>query len=382
MKREAPVGINDNNYEVGQSCENNDNNLSSPTKKSLLKHQRDTDDDKNDIIIEEIEEEESEDINSDIDIENQKVPALETDVKEVWNPWKNKLGNDEELVVDPTAYDLFYEFTTTWPCLTIDIIKDSNLPLNYEITYPKHVTMIGGTQADEYGSNALYVMHFSNLTRTTFDELLDEEPIPEHLQHLSAEYESSKQQKATDPKFTIRQVPYPWGSINKLCVHPELQRLVATYGEDCVVRLWDISSLIAAVNGDSELERNSNSSPLMKPRFELTSKLGGHQSEGFALAWSPVDDTSAVNSFKLASGDQSGLTLVTHVGKEFACTSTPYPGHTASVEAVSWKQCGDGKGTIFATASADGDIKIWDITKDPNNACIATIKDAHGGQGK
>uniref|UniRef100_A0A6N2LY68 Histone-binding protein RBBP4-like N-terminal domain-containing protein n=1 Tax=Salix viminalis TaxID=40686 RepID=A0A6N2LY68_SALVM len=43
----------------------------------------------------------------------------------VWQPGVDKLGEEEELECDPTAYNSLHAFHIGWPCLSFDVVRDS-----------------------------------------------------------------------------------------------------------------------------------------------------------------------------------------------------------------------------------------------------------------
>ncbi|KAI9878751.1 MAG: ribosome biosynthesis protein rrb1, partial [Watsoniomyces obsoletus] len=87
------------------------------------------------------------------------------------------------------------------------------------------------------------------------------------------------------------------------------------------------------------------------------STLRCHKSEGYALEWAP---SSLWSLGRLLSGDTSGAifsTLRTE-GGGFTTDSRPFTGHTASVEELQWSP---NEKNVFASASADGTVKVWDV---------------------
>jgi ribosome assembly protein RRB1 len=76
--------------------------------------------------------------------------------------------------------------------------------------------------------------------------------------------------------------------------------------------------------------------------------------EGFALDWSPI-----IPEGKLATGDGAGNIFVTTrtQGGGFVTDTTPFTGHKGSVEELQWSPT---EKHVFASASSDGTVKIWD----------------------
>ena len=97
----------------------------------------------------------------------------------------NPLNEDEELVREESAYEMFHEAQTgkcvttkidgryliEWmffslgdPCLSFDILAD-NLGMNRN-EYPHTVFIVCGTQAEKADRNSVMVVKMSNLTKT------------------------------------------------------------------------------------------------------------------------------------------------------------------------------------------------------------------------
>ncbi|KAJ6413616.1 hypothetical protein OIU84_006421 [Salix udensis] len=50
------------------------------------------------------------------------IPSMPT---KVWQPGVDKLGEEEELECDPTAYNSLHALHIGWPCLSFDVVRDS-----------------------------------------------------------------------------------------------------------------------------------------------------------------------------------------------------------------------------------------------------------------
>ncbi|KAI9871741.1 MAG: ribosome biosynthesis protein rrb1 [Pleopsidium flavum] len=85
------------------------------------------------------------------------------------------------------------------------------------------------------------------------------------------------------------------------------------------------------------------------------STLRMHKSEGYALDWSPL-----ITQGKLLTGDNDGKIYVTTRtdGGVFATDSRPFTGHSSSVEDLQWSP---NERNVFASASSDGTVRIWDV---------------------
>ena len=79
-----------------------------------------------------------------------------TQEKKVFRPGIDQLAEDEELEVDPSAYEMLHPLGTYWPCLSLDVVKDTKGACRTE--YPHECLVIAGTQAEKKEDNAIYVM--------------------------------------------------------------------------------------------------------------------------------------------------------------------------------------------------------------------------------
>jgi ribosome assembly protein RRB1 len=95
------------------------------------------------------------------------------------------------------------------------------------------------------------------------------------------------------------------------------------------------------------------------------STLRMHKSEGYAVDWSPLISTG-----KLATGDNDGRIYITTrtAGEGWATDSRPFTGHTGSVEELQWSPT---ERNVFASASSDGTIKVWDVRSKSRTAALS-----------
>ena len=84
-------------------------------------------------------------------------------------PGRHQLGKGETLSPDSSAYEMLHTLSSTWPCLSFDIIKDS-LGDNRK-TYPATIYAVAGTQAESRKArdNEILVMKLSGLSRMDRD---------------------------------------------------------------------------------------------------------------------------------------------------------------------------------------------------------------------
>jgi ribosome assembly protein RRB1 len=90
-----------------------------------------------------------------------------------------------------------------------------------------------------------------------------------------------------------------------------------------------------------------------------------HKAEGYAIDWSPLISTG-----KLITGDNNGQIFVTTrtQGEGWAVDNRPLIGHTSSIEELQWSPS---ERHVFASASSDGTIKVWDVRSKSRTAAIS-----------
>jgi len=112
-----------------------------------------------------------------------------------------ELGKDECLDFENCTYEMLHRSTTEWPCMSIDFLLSDlpfqnsyalprNLPVVKQFEYPLDVYAVAGSMASVASKNQLYVLKFSNLMKTKYDddsvisadddEILDDEPVILH----------------------------------------------------------------------------------------------------------------------------------------------------------------------------------------------------------
>jgi len=133
--------------------------------------------------------------------------------------------------------------------------------------------------------------------------------------------------------------------------------LTASMTESCQVLIHDVTTHLTSFDTPGTIVTPQHSKPL--------SSLQMHKSEGYAIDWSPL-----VSTGKLVTGDNDGRIFVTTgtAGDNWAAEPRPFTGHTGSVEELQWSPS---ERTVFASASSDGTIKIWDIRDKKRTAAIS-----------
>uniref|UniRef100_A0A803MDF2 Histone-binding protein RBBP4-like N-terminal domain-containing protein n=1 Tax=Chenopodium quinoa TaxID=63459 RepID=A0A803MDF2_CHEQI len=220
----------------------------------------------------------------------------------VWQPGVDTVGEDEELQWDPSAYNSYHAFHMGWPCLSFDIIQDTLGLVRTE--FPHTVYVVAGTQADKPSLNSIEI-------------------------------------------FKLRKVAHQ-GCINRIRSMPQSPHICATWGDTGFVQVWDFSAHLNFLAESTDTSRGGNSVANQAPL-----SMFRHKDEGYAMDWSPRE------AGKLVTGDcQNSIYLWEPAsGTKWNVDKNPFVGHTASVEDLQWSP---GEDCVFASASVDKTIAIWD----------------------
>lgn len=263
---------------------------------------------------------------------------------------RNKLEPGQTLSPDLSTYEMLHALSTPWPCLSFDIIKDE-LGDNRK-TYPATMYAVAGTQADakQEKENQIMVMKFSGLSRMDREQDGDES--------------SDDDDEDADPILESVSIPLT-STTNRIRIHQtpasDSSRppttLTATMMEAGQVLVHDITPHLAHFDHPGITITPQQNKPL--------STLRMHKAEGYAVDWSPL-----VSTGKLITGDNDGSIFVTTrtQGEGWAVDSRPFTGHTGSVEELQWSPS---ERHVFASASSDGTIKVWDVRSKSRTAAIS-----------
>jgi ribosome assembly protein RRB1 len=117
--------------------------------------------------------------------------------------------------------------------------------------------------------------------------------------------------------------------------------------ENSQVLIHDVTAHLTSFDVPGTILPPSASKPL--------STLRMHKAEGYALDWSPLQPLG-----KLLTGDNDGLIYATTrtEGGGWVTDTRPFLGHTSSVEELQWSP---NEKNVFASASSDGSVKVWDV---------------------
>ena len=184
-------------------------------------------------------------------------------------PGRNKLAAGESLSPDLSAYQMLHTLTTTWPCLSFDILKDS-LGDNRK-SYPATLYAVAGTQADsrKAKNNELLVMKLSGLSR---------------MDGGQEESDDDSDAEDTEPILETKSIPLS-STTNRIRAHqyPSAKSsespttFTAIMLEDASVLIHDITPHLTSFDTPGTILAPNHSKPIAILRM--------HTSEGYALAW-------------------------------------------------------------------------------------------------
>jgi len=262
--------------------------------------------------------------------------------QETFIPGRHELAAGETLAPDHSAYDMLHTLESTWPCLSLDIVRD-NLG-NDRKSYPVTVYAVAGTQAERgrEKENHIMVVKLSGLSRM------------EHENEEDSDEESDDDEETADPVLETKSIPLT-STTNRIRAHQSAQvsssqpptTLTASMMESGQVLIHDVTPHLSSFDNPGSFIAPQQNKPLCTIR--------AHKSvEGYALDWSPLH-----NDGRLLTGDNDGKIFLTtrNQGGGFVTDTTPYTGHRSSVEELQWSPS---EKNVFASASSDGTVKIWD----------------------
>ncbi|KXL46624.1 hypothetical protein M433DRAFT_70882 [Acidomyces richmondensis BFW] len=277
------------------------------------------------------------------EVEERASETMDVD-RQTFIPGRHKLDAGQTLAPDLSAYEMLHSLEPTWPCLSFDIVKDG-LGDNRK-SYPATVYAVGGTQAarGRERENQIMVMKLSGLARNDQAANADSDD----------DDDDDDEEEMADPILETKKIPLT-STTNRIRAHQSPQAnsstspttLTAASQESGDVLIHDITPYLTAFDTPGFHIPQTASKPL--------STIRSHKkNEGYALDWSPLVPTG-----KLLSGDCTGSIFVTTCaeGGTFTTDTTPYKGHVGSVEEVQWSP---NERNVFASASSDGTVKIWD----------------------
>ena len=268
--------------------------------------------------------------------------AMEVDQK-TFIPGRDKLSAGESLSPDTSTYEMLHNLSATWPCLSFDIVRDQ-LGDNRE-AYPATLYAVAGTQANKgrEKQNELMVMKLSGLSR--MDRGKDDD---------DSDNDDDDEDENAEPILETKSIPLPiatnriraWQSPPQTTSRPPTT-LTATMLENSDIQIHDVTPQLTSFDSPGTTISLQQNKPL------ATLKM--HRTEGYALDWSPLEPLG-----KLLTGDNDGKIFVTvgAEGEKWTPDARPFIGHQSSVEDIQWSP---NERNVFASASSDGTVKVWDV---------------------
>ena len=261
----------------------------------------------------------------------------------VWLPGEDAMEEDEELQYDLTAYDCMTSLSLEWPSLSFDVIADSLGDSRRE--FPHTLSFVAGTQAGNSKGNYLAVMRVTNLTKGKHGQ--KESTRGDDSDDDMLDSDDDEDDEEEDAGLHVRKMAHT-GGVNRVRTMPQNGCIVASWSDTAQVHVWDVSTLYQELvqEGDTEVE-------ISKKIHKMNAlQVHTHSKEGYALDWSPVV------TGRLASGDCRSKIHVWEPsqGGKWSIGSA-LKGHEDSVEYIQWSP---GEATVFASASVDKTIRIWD----------------------
>ncbi|KAK5994380.1 Ribosome assembly protein RRB1 [Cladobotryum mycophilum] len=264
---------------------------------------------------------------------------------------RSTLEPGQTLAPDLTTYEMLHSLSTPWPCLSFDIVKDA-LGDNRK-AYPHTMYTVAGTQADSYkaNDNQLLITKFSGLSRMDRGDNSDSEDDDD---------------EDTEPILESKSIPLNTIT-NRIRAHQFAsdepgkppKTLTATMTESTDVLIHDVTPHLASFDTPGTIITAQQNKPI--------STIRAHKAEGYAVDWSPLAPAG-----KLLTGDNDGLIYMTTqtAGGGWVTDNRAFQGHTSSVEEIQWSPS---EQSVFASASSDGTIRIWDIRSKSRKPAI-TVK--------
>ncbi|CAG8692132.1 384_t:CDS:2, partial [Cetraspora pellucida] len=303
-------------------------------------------------------ESEIEDTETVSDGENGNNIAMEIEESEdhVYLPGQ-KLEEGEALEADQSVYEMLHSLNVKWPCLSFDILHDSLGEERKMVGYPATAYIVAGTQADKPNKNELMVMKMSQLHKTqndggNYDTIYNGTSSQSPIFYGFIFTDNSENDSDSDdgmldenPILEIKSLKH-YGGANRVRMMPQKDcYIAATWAETGKVLIWDLAQVINSLDTPGRQVPQK----AQKPLYTVES----HSTEGFAMDW------SGTVAGRLITGDMhTNIYLTTKAQSTFTADRIPFTGHTSSVEDLQWSPV---EKSVFASASADQTICIWDI---------------------
>lgn len=272
-----------------------------------------------------------------------------------------KKNNESEIDFDTSAYVVYNRLDMTYPCLSFDIVSDSQGGGPDRVgKFPLSLYLVAGAQTPPHvETNYIYVMKVDNIKplKQEDETVKDEE---------SDEEEADDDESKDLPRLTSIRVVHK-GCVNRLRVNKMGGKtLTATWSDKGKVHIYDLTIPVQAVADQKSINTYTAQKVEPKPIFTF----GGHLTEGYGLDWAPL------KSGALASGDcKKNIHIWTMRNQaDWHVDQQPLVGHENSVEDIKWSpQDAD----LLASCSVDKSVRIWDLRQSALAKCVNCISDSH-----
>ena len=279
---------------------------------------------------------------------------------------QHNMNAEEVLEFENRAYDMLHRATTEYPCLSCDfltgqkpnfkIYKAPELKADKETIYPLDLLAVAGSQASLPSRNQIYVLRFSNLCQTKYDD----DSIPE-------EDDEKEEVAEGNPIILQRTIPVK-GEINRIRTMMGYP-IVAAWTAASQVKIYNVQN---AVDQLMDIDIKSYDSSMAKGIVSEESTLIGNfkmNHEGYGLEWSPL------KVGRLLSGSEDGKIHIFESEDELCSKFTKlghyYNYHDGSVEDI---QFSPQEEDVFATCSVDGTVQVVDMRAKSYKKAQITIK--------
>lgn len=176
-----------------------------------------------------------------------------------------------------------------------------------------------------------------------------------------------------------------YGGVNRVRVTPQKDlQIAASWADTGKVHIWDLSPIIKSLDTKGYQISQKSSKPLYT--------IESHSTEGFAMDWSGtvpgrcdilfllfifpsfIYDLTFKLTNRLITGDnRTHIYLTTKTQSNFTADRIPFVGHSSSVEDLQWSPT---EKNVFASASADQTIRIWDTRSKKKEVLCVKAHDA------
>jgi len=332
--------------------------------------EREDDDDYEDMSDSEEDEdnEEDEEEMSADDETGESVPPSKT---RVYLPGLDKLKPGEVLEHDPSAYVMLHRAEMNVPCLSFDIVDDDGGEGRSD--FPASCYVVCGTQSGgKKREDKVMLLKMTNLTKTLKEKKKKEKTEDDEESESDSSDEESSDEEDEDPVLKPAMINQ-LGACNRIrATKINSKRFAASWSELGKVFIYDLTKPWSALSGEGEPGLKDYNAQRLDARIKPCASFKGHLTEGFAIDW------STMNPGKLISGDcKGGIHVWTprpDAADAWTVDQRPFLGHKESVEDLQWSPT---EATVFASASVDKTLRIWDTRANPASANMLTVDDAH-----